>query len=564
MITAFVSEYFGGLQNGLGAGSRRAIVEHEIRRGWAYVLAACILGLTFFVARTGLEQIVDRPRTGATTIAPGADKGAEGTGGARVARGARSGMALRRSWPWLDAVGRRRAAGADSDATAATATTAASSSSGRATTVKLQLQWFTQAQFAGYFAAVDQGFYEARVSTSRSSKAVSTSCRRRCSPTAQVDFALAWVPKALASREAGADIVNVGQVFQRSGTLQVSFKDEEHHQGRPTSRARSRQLGLRQRVRGLRRDDQGGSRPGEGRHQRAAAVRHEGLLAGEIDAAEAMTYNEYAQVLEAKNPKTGQLYTAGRPQRHRLQQRRRRHAAGRHLGQRRAARTTAYQDTTTKFLTASFEGWIYCRDNAEECPDIVVAKGSKLGKSHQLWQMNEINKLIWPSDQGHRHLDKAAWDQTVKIAQSTKNLEGKTVLTASRPRGRTRTTSCRAPPSCSVPRSTTTVPTTAIPIEDALPARGEGPDHLIPRRLNRKCRDKPDNSVRCCPISSVRLGLPGAGPGDDRIGWMARRAIAFSALAAMNWRRRPAGPACRTRRRPRTARVCARRARSAG
>ncbi|MGA0153784.1 MAG: ABC transporter substrate-binding protein, partial [Ilumatobacteraceae bacterium] len=27
------------------------------------------------------------------------------------------------------------------------------------TPVKLQLQWFAQAQFAGYYAAVDQGFY---------------------------------------------------------------------------------------------------------------------------------------------------------------------------------------------------------------------------------------------------------------------------------------------------------------------------------------------------------------------------------------------------------------------
>ena len=33
------------------------------------------------------------------------------------------------------------------------------------------------------------------------------------------------------------------------------------------------------------------------------------LLAGDIDAAEAMTYNEYAQVLEAVNPDTGELYT---------------------------------------------------------------------------------------------------------------------------------------------------------------------------------------------------------------------------------------------------------------
>ena len=33
------------------------------------------------------------------------------------------------------------------------------------------------------------------------------------------------------------------------------------------------------------------------------------LLDGSIDAAEAMTYNEYAQVLESVNPDTGELYT---------------------------------------------------------------------------------------------------------------------------------------------------------------------------------------------------------------------------------------------------------------
>ena len=33
------------------------------------------------------------------------------------------------------------------------------------------------------------------------------------------------------------------------------------------------------------------------------------LLDGDVDAAQAMTYNEYAQVLEAINPDTGELYT---------------------------------------------------------------------------------------------------------------------------------------------------------------------------------------------------------------------------------------------------------------
>ena len=50
-----------------------------------------------------------------------------------------------------------------------------------------------------------------------------------------------------------------------------------------------------------------------------------------------------------------------------------------------------------------------------------MAKGSKLGKSHQLWQMNEVNKLIWPSPDGIGVIDQAAWDQTVQIAENTKN-----------------------------------------------------------------------------------------------------------------------------------------------
>ncbi|MEY2766215.1 MAG: hypothetical protein RL552_1120, partial [Actinomycetota bacterium] len=63
------------------------------------------------------------------------------------------------------------------------------------------------------------------------------------------------------------------------------------------------------------------------------------------------------------------------------------------------------------------------------CRDIVLSKGSKLGASHQLWQMNEVNKLIWPAANGVGFIDQAAWDRTATLSQETKNLEGGTVLT---------------------------------------------------------------------------------------------------------------------------------------
>ena len=90
----------------------------------------------------------------------------------------------------------------------------------------------------------------------------------------------------------------------------------------------------------------------------------------------------------------------------------------------------AYRDIAVRLMAASIEGWVYCRDNPQECSDMVVAAGSQLGASHQLWQMNEVNKLIWPSPDGIGLIDEAAWERTVDIAQNTANLEGQTVLSA--------------------------------------------------------------------------------------------------------------------------------------
>jgi NitT/TauT family transport system substrate-binding protein len=90
----------------------------------------------------------------------------------------------------------------------------------------------------------------------------------------------------------------------------------------------------------------------------------------------------------------------------------------------------AYQDTTTRFIAGSLEGWAYCRDNVESCRDIVVKAGSTLGASHQLWQVNEVNKLIWPSPAaGAGTIDEAAWNQTVQVARTAVNADGQTVLT---------------------------------------------------------------------------------------------------------------------------------------
>jgi NitT/TauT family transport system substrate-binding protein len=60
---------------------------------------------------------------------------------------------------------------------------------------------------------------------------------------------------------------------------------------------------------------------------------------------------------------------------------------------------------------------------------MVVAAGSTLGASHQLWQVNEVNKLIWPAPAGAGMIDEAAWAQTVQVARTAVNADGQTVLT---------------------------------------------------------------------------------------------------------------------------------------
>jgi NitT/TauT family transport system substrate-binding protein len=243
------------------------------------------------------------------------------------------------------------------------------------------------------------------------------------------DYAVAWVPKALASREQGAGITDVAQIFQRSGTYQVSFADKGITAPADLRAKKVGNWGFGNEFELFAGMTRAGIAPGD-----VTLVQQQfdmqALLNGEIDAAQAMSYNEYAQVLEATNPATGQLY---QPSDFNIINW---NDAGTAMLQDAIWANTeklsdpTYQDTTAKFITASLEGWIYCRDNPESCRDIVVKAGSKLGASHQLWQVNEINKLIWPSPAaGAGTIDQAAWDKTVEVALQAKNADGATVLT---------------------------------------------------------------------------------------------------------------------------------------
>ncbi len=295
------------------------------------------------------------------------------------------------------------------------------------TPIRLQLQWVAQSQFAGYYAALAEGYYkEEGLDITLLEGAPEITPQQVCA-NGGAEICIAWTPKALQSREQGADLVNISQVFQRSGTLSVAFTDS----------------GI-QSV-----EDLKGKRVGVwdfgNEHEVFAALRKFGidpenpsdvtikiqpfdmtlLLSNEIDAAEAMTYNEYAQVLEQVNPKTGELY---KPEDLVVIDY---NDVGTAMLQDALWATESWlsqsgnEDVAVKFLRASYKGWIFCRDNFDKCVEHVLAAGPTLGESHMRWQLNEINKLIWPSPNGIGQMDKALFDQTVAIA-----LEGKVLTKA--------------------------------------------------------------------------------------------------------------------------------------
>jgi NitT/TauT family transport system substrate-binding protein len=286
---------------------------------------------------------------------------------------------------------------------------------GELTSVRLQLQWAPQAQFAGYFAAKELGYYEDEgLDVTILDGGPDVIPQQVGSSPDGPEFTISWVPKVLEARESGSDLVNIAQVFQRSGTLSVAWADSGI-----TSPAdfEGRRVGVW---------DFGNE------FEVTAAARAEGLeegtdyekviqpfdmllfLSRDIDVAEAMIYNEYAQVLEATNPDTGELY---QPEDMNVIDY---NEVGTAMLQdaifARASWLADNEDVAERFLRASFRGWMHCRDNPDDCIEFTVNAGSTLGTGHQTWMMNEINALVWPSPDGIGVLDLDQWQQTVDIS----------------------------------------------------------------------------------------------------------------------------------------------------
>jgi NitT/TauT family transport system substrate-binding protein len=305
-----------------------------------------------------------------------------------------------------------------------TASSGANASLAVLTPIKLQLQWFPQAQFAGYFAALDKGYYRDEGFDVTILPGAVEIVPATVVAGGQAEFGISWVPRMLAPRESGTDGVVIGQIFQRSPTLQVSFKDRNITKPEDLKGKKVGSWGFGNEAELYAGLHKAGIDPANKSDVNIIAQQFDMVAfgAGEIDAAQAMIYNEYAQVLETKNPKTGKLYTPDDLNVISWEQ------YGTSMLQDAIFASDAWlkkagnEDIAVKFLKASFKGWIFCRDNPDECVDIVLKHDAKLPKGHQTWQLNEVNGIIWPAPNGIGITDKAAFDRTVQVALDGKIL----------------------------------------------------------------------------------------------------------------------------------------------
>jgi NitT/TauT family transport system substrate-binding protein len=290
----------------------------------------------------------------------------------------------------------------------------------KTTKVTLQLKWVAQAQFAGYYAAQAKGYYKQAGLDVKLKLGGPDISPEQVVLGGGAEFGIDWLPSLLAQRDTGNDLVDIGQVFARSGTTEVTWKSSGINSFK---KMKGKKFGVW--ILGNEFEQEAALvKNGLDPHKDVTLVKQNfdviPFLKHEIDATSAMTYNELAQILEAKNPKTGKLYTMKDLNVFKMS------SLGTGMLQdlifvkNSWIKDKAHQATAVKFLQASLKGWIYCRDHRTDCVNYVLKAGTALPKGHQTWQTNEINALIWPNKLGVGIMDPKAFKNTANIAYKFK------------------------------------------------------------------------------------------------------------------------------------------------
>jgi len=255
----------------------------------------------------------------------------------------------------------------------------------------LQLKWVTQAQFAGYYVALEKGFYEAEGLDVTIKPGGPDIAPAQIIAGGGADVVIDWMPSALASREKGVNLVNIAQPFKRSGMMLTCRKDSGISSPADFP---GKTLGVWfygneypflswMSKLGIATDGSAGG----------VTVLKQGfnvdpILQKQADCVSTMTYNEYWQVIDGGLAASELSVFAYEDQGVSTLE------DGLYVMQKNLD-DPAFVDKAARFLRASMKGWEWATNNSDAAADIVLEydmTGAQTEK-HQRRMMGEINKL---------------------------------------------------------------------------------------------------------------------------------------------------------------------------
>ena len=279
---------------------------------------------------------------------------------------------------------------------------------GHANDVTLQLQWVTQSQFAGYYVAQDQGFYEEEGLNVTILPGGPDIAPPQVLAGGGADVMLNWMPSALAAREKGLPVVNIAQPFKTSGLMLTCWKDTgietvEDFRGKTIGvwffgneypfLSWMSQVGI----------------PTDGGEEGVTVLKQgfnvDPLLQRQADCISTMTYNEYGQVLDA-GVSEDELITFKYEDQGVATLEDGIYALEENLDD------PVFVDKMVRFVRASMRGWKWAEENPAEAAGIVLDNDETGAQSEaaQVRMMGEIAKLTAGSDGS---LDPADFQRTV-------------------------------------------------------------------------------------------------------------------------------------------------------
>ena len=257
--------------------------------------------------------------------------------------------------------------------------------------VTLQLKWVTQAQFAGYYVALDRGFYDAEDLDVTIKPGGPEIAPTQVLAGGGADVTVEWMPAALAAREKGLAMVNIAQPFKSSGLMLTCRKDAGIES---TADFRGKTLGVWffgnefpflswMSQLGIPTD---GSVNGVEMLKQGFNV--DPILNGQAACVSTMSYNEYWQIIDAGlSPSDLKLFKYEDQGVATLED-------GLYVLEQRLE-DAAFRDKMVRFVRASMKGWKWAEDNPRQAALIVLdydETGAQTEK-HQVRMMGEIAKL---------------------------------------------------------------------------------------------------------------------------------------------------------------------------